>query len=574
MAEPCVYDRREMATPELKGNRILLLLGLIFILGTVARVACFVAPHGAIEPEGGEYARIAQNLRNGTGYVGIETPGPQLGFPPLFPVLIAVASYVTPDYEFAGRLVSLVLGAFLPLAVYGVAAWLVPWRTAMIAAAISAIHPLFVQLSSTVFAEGSYATLLLLAVYLSLRAFDNASLVCWAAMGGAFGAAFLIRQEAILPLGIAVLFGLTGCGMLSVRLQRSLVAAGVFLICTTPQMFLLYSSTGTIRFEGKSAINSVLGNEVLSKSGSQFEEGICRASYGINEQLQPTGVFMRANAEIIREHRVTLRQRVSYFREAILRNTPTLFGHLRSAWLGAPFLPALAVLGTMRRTWRRSVARRHMFVLLVPATTVATTFAVVHAVYPRYYFNLVPFLLIWAAAGLTELIRWTNRNFATILGTRTVIIPGILVAGFVTTAMIGYSLQGTRNLFLFREGGTESQPIEDAGVWIGRQQDARTTVMDVLNPVAFHANADYLHFPCCSAALATRFIENTKTEYIVLRRSFQSGRYPGDYYATWLASGIPDSRAQVAYVTPGDNSNGVVVYRWRHSGADSPKDTN
>src|SRR5262249_52145954 len=39
---------------------------------------------GAIENEGAEYARIAQNLRNGAGYVGISIPGVELLFNPLY----------------------------------------------------------------------------------------------------------------------------------------------------------------------------------------------------------------------------------------------------------------------------------------------------------------------------------------------------------------------------------------------------------------------------------------------------------------------------------------------------------
>jgi hypothetical protein len=47
--------------------------------------------------------------------VGIATPGPEVNFPPLFPVLIAGASFVIQNYEWAGRVVWLVLGALLPL---------------------------------------------------------------------------------------------------------------------------------------------------------------------------------------------------------------------------------------------------------------------------------------------------------------------------------------------------------------------------------------------------------------------------------------------------------------------------
>src|SRR5215471_3266180 len=97
---------------------------------------------GAIESEGAEYARIAENLRNGRGYVGISTPGTQLVFPPLLPSMIATASLITlNDYELAGRLVSFLLGALLPWPVFGIANRLFHWRVAAIAAVLTVVYP-------------------------------------------------------------------------------------------------------------------------------------------------------------------------------------------------------------------------------------------------------------------------------------------------------------------------------------------------------------------------------------------------------------------------------------------------
>src|SRR5262249_40004158 len=159
--------------------------------------------------EGAEYAAIARNLRHGLGYVGIATPGPELGFPPAFPILIAIASYVTGDFEWAGRLVAIVLGAALPLPVFGIASLLFARPVPLIAAAIAACHPLLVNLSIAVLSEGPYATLVLSAVYVVLLALTKPPRwTRWALAGATFGIAYLVRQEAVAPFGIGVLFGL------------------------------------------------------------------------------------------------------------------------------------------------------------------------------------------------------------------------------------------------------------------------------------------------------------------------------------------------------------------------------
>src|SRR5437773_2022235 len=103
-------------------DRLWLSLTLLVAASFAVRVAALAYwGTGAIESEGAEYARIAENLRNGIGYVGLVTPGAQLNFNPLFPLLIAGTSFVTHNYEWAGRLVALVMGALLPLPVFGIA---------------------------------------------------------------------------------------------------------------------------------------------------------------------------------------------------------------------------------------------------------------------------------------------------------------------------------------------------------------------------------------------------------------------------------------------------------------------
>src|SRR5207244_2358217 len=75
--------------------RLWILLTLLLAASFALRVAAWAYwQTGAIESEGAEYARIAANLRNGVGYVGIVTPGAQLNFNPLFPLLIAGTSFL------------------------------------------------------------------------------------------------------------------------------------------------------------------------------------------------------------------------------------------------------------------------------------------------------------------------------------------------------------------------------------------------------------------------------------------------------------------------------------------------
>jgi 4-amino-4-deoxy-L-arabinose transferase-like glycosyltransferase len=494
-------------------------------------------------------------------------------FPPLFPSLIAAASWVTHnDYELAGRLVSFLLGVLLPLPVFGIAIRLFHWRAAVIAAALAVVYPLFINLSFTVFSEGPYITVLVTAVYLVLHAFDHPSVMSWSLVGAACGLAYLIRQEAVGPLVLALLLGLFARDAAPVmKVKRAAAALTVFIVLASPQVLLLYRSTGKLRLEGKSTINYAWGIRALAEqAGSRNDQSIQETDYdaanSINDRLEGTGVGMRPNAEIILETRVQARVLIRFFEEAVRRNTPELFAKLRERWIGAPFLPALALLGAVRRTWQRRTALHHLFFISVPATAVLTTFTVVHAIYVRNYFVLVPFLLIWAANGLVEVARWTNRNIAVIFRRRNAWMPGALVAGLIAVLMLNYALKDTRNLFVFRESSPESVGAKDAGVWIKKQQTRRARVMDVLDTVAFHADADYVHFPSCNAGLALRYIEKEKIDYVIFRRGFDQPRY----YKDWLQSGIPNARAQLVYATAEGDPSGILVFRWNQLATNRP----
>jgi 4-amino-4-deoxy-L-arabinose transferase-like glycosyltransferase len=163
----------EASSPgKLNGHRVLL---LILATALVLRGLCAILFNGEIDPEGAEYARIAENILLGRGYVGIATEGVQLFFPPLFPplfpLLIAGISMLIGDPETAGRTLNVFFGALLVLPVYGIARRLFDGNVGLGAAALVAVHPYLVNLSTTVYCEPTYLTLLLSAVFAAMAAF-------------------------------------------------------------------------------------------------------------------------------------------------------------------------------------------------------------------------------------------------------------------------------------------------------------------------------------------------------------------------------------------------------------------
>ena len=552
MAFSALWPPSALPTSKSMNHRSWVLLSLIVAAGFAVRVAALAYwQTGAIENEGAEYIRLAENLREGIGFVGIAMPGTQLLFNPLFPLLIAAASFVTGNYEWAARLVSLVLGALLPLPVFGITSRLFNRRVGLIAALLTILHPLLVSLSLTGFSEGPYTTLLLSAVYVTVRAIDHPSTKLWSFVGAAFGLAYLLRAEAVAAFLIAVGFAFAAieCGT-TAKCKRAVAAIGIFLVIALPEVILIYRSTGKALLEGKSTVFFEIGTRILSAEkslevdhklpdGQQVESyhtsnmilgpeqlfdsaAFKWAQYAVDTNVRPTGTTMRTNAEVIRETSITLKETFHLVEEAMRRKASLMVHELSRSWIVPPFVLALlGILGTLRQPWRRPQASSRLFVMLIPVAPVVATISAFWTE-PRYYFVLVPLLLIWASNGLIEVGLWTKAASAALgwkAGTGPV-VSKYIIPGLIGAAIVILPLKGVRALDYFTSGSPSRRIEKDVGLWIGRQQIRPVRIIDLAYglSLAVHADAQHVQFPYCNGDLALRFLDAAQVDYVVLRR--------------------------------------------------------
>lgn len=563
------------------------LMALILVAGLAVRLAALAyCGTGTIESEGAEYAKIAENLRNGVGYVGLVSAGPQVLFPPLFPLLIAAASYLTHDYEFAGRMVAMIMGVLLPLPVFGIASRLFTRRAGYVAAILVLLHPVAVYLSFSVYSEGPYATLLLSSIYLTIRALDEPSTKRWMFVGGGFALCYLVRPEAFAAFAITLSFAFVATrGSYSVKFKRASVAALVFLVIALPQVMFLYNKTGKLMLEGKSTILfSYTGSRMLAaerhpgadyvmpgglhdvpsaapdrEGGYPERWGDKWAFYGINSQVRPTGMAMRPFVEVARDNRPNLKDSFALLKRGIRRNVPNFLPKLFSPWIG-PLLPALALLGVVRRPWRGLKATRRLYVMSVTLAPVIAMFFVLWGD-DRYWFIFLPLLSVWAANGVLEVAMWVKTSSAAAgwtLLSRTLpsnwIIPSLLVLAIVVSPA-----SSVRKNFTFSDYAPPTRVDKEVGLWIGHLQNHPIRVMALSLPVSYHAGAQqHLYFPYCTGDLAVRYLDAAHVDYVVLRR----GKKFTKYYDDWLTTGIPSGRAELLQLPPGEKSDDLVVYRW------------
>jgi 4-amino-4-deoxy-L-arabinose transferase-like glycosyltransferase len=548
---------------------------------------------GTIESEGAEYAKIAENLRNGVGYVGLVSPGPQVLFNPLFPLLIAGVSFFTSNFELAGRIVSLFICSLLPLPVFGIASRLFNRRVGFVAAALTILHPLLVYLSFMVYSEGPYAVLLLSSVYLVVRALDGpSSTKMWLLIGATFGLTYLLRAEAFAAFSISIMFALFATvGTVAARLKQAACAVVVFLALAAPEVIFLHHETGKLALEAKTTILfSYAGRRILAAEKKPEVEYVSDggrveipsrapdmaggyperweekwATYAIDSHLQETGFAIRPFVDIARETHVRPREMFPLIARGLRKGIPGLIGGLSARWMGAPLLPLLALIGVVFcRPWygRRAVLR--LFVALISAAPVLATLFVLWGD-ARYYFIFVPFLCIWAANGLVEIGLWVTASLGTVARggfTRHAVFQW-LVPGLLGTVMIIGSIKPAVSLYEFSDSAMPTRVDKELGEWLGHRQDQGIRVMDLSLPLSYHADArQHVYFPYCTGDLALRYLDTAKVDYIVLRHGEKFTRY----YEDWLTKGIPNHRAELLQLPSIRGAENYSIYAWHRGG--------
>jgi hypothetical protein len=288
------------------------------------------------------------------------------------------------------------------------------------------------------------------------------------------------------------------------------------------------------------------------------------AFYGIDSHAKGMGFPLRRHTEVIREANIRPRDVLVLVGRGIRQNAPLVFQRLTSGWIGAPFLPALALLGALRRPWRGEQARSRLFVMVVATAPILATFSALWNE-QRYFFVLVPLLCIWAANGLYEVGLWTKASSAaagwTLLA-RPAISQGI-VPGLIGLATIISPIPGVSNrVSVFVDSALPSRVDKELGMWIGHQQNHPVKIMDLSIPLAFHAGAQFTYFPYCTDDMALRYLDASQVDYIVLRREEKFTQY----YAEWLTHGIPDPRAELVQPSSVTGADKFVIYRWHRSG--------
>ena len=530
-------------------------LGAILLVALTVRVVAVVSFTGAIDPEGSEYARIAENLTAGHGYYGIATPGKQLMFPPLFPFMIAATSLVTRQAELAGRLVSVVMGTLLVVPVFLMARHLYHRATAYVAAWLIAVHPYLIGFSTTVNVEMTYLTLALTGIYFAFRALRAPEGRAFVLAGVFFGLAYLTRPEAVvyplIALGVTWIYVfLTDRGAFRRVALRSLWLPALFLILAAPYVLWLHAETGQWRLEGKSAVNYTAAVRMLG--GLELAE----AEFGVERDLTERGVQIASNLEVIRTSDFRAGDLVFYLRGQAKAVAKYSLDLVKQTSFGSPPLFLLALYGLFRRPWHRELAANHVVLFTVLGVTTATLLFI-HYRTDRFLLLFVPILAVWAAQGILELAKWAASTMRLLRRGSPPFprVPWLLVPVLVSII----PLVTAPNVYHMYLANRSSRPMRAAGEWLKAYAPGPKTVVDASTMLAFHAAATFVPFPYSDSDVAMRYLEKRRADFVVLS-DHEGALSSRPYLKEWMDAGVPSPRAKLIYSVNDKEAGRIRIY--------------
>jgi 4-amino-4-deoxy-L-arabinose transferase-like glycosyltransferase len=539
----------------LSSNEMIILAVVIAVLLRIGVLSAAHAHGLVIDSEGSEYARIAQNLRSGHGYVGIFNNGAELNDAPLFPLLIAALSFILPSAEMAARVISIAGSATLVIPMFKLAGRMYNRRVATLATVLVVFHPLFVARSILCCSETFYLTLLMFGLYCSMLWFDEYRLGTSILAGVFFGLAYLMRPEALL---FAAAFGAAGLVLgLFTKARRTvligvLIMAGVFTLLAAPYIAFLSIHTGAIRIEGKGALAYAWGTRM--NSGMSYQE----ATTKIADDLTGVGVYMMPYSELLNTTSYSFKDLLAYLLRSAPRNLKIIYYELMTTQSqGAPLIWVMAVLGLVRSPWDRKRLMNEGILLLSVVIMVLTLLSV-QSLPPRYYHSIVGILLLWTAKGADELYDWARNTFAVLsMKKRVPRLAGLSVQWTAVFLLFALSLRSVIGNSEFGEAMRTDRKV--VGQWLAQQSPRPKWVMDTSLLTTYYSGAGLMYLPYSSSNIALHYIAEKHPDFIVL---LQDSRRSTPYLAQWFDKGIPDHRAELIYDKGDTRGERVKVYRW------------
>jgi len=461
---------------------IIILLAMAFGL----RLFLVIFPE-VIYNDGTEYVRYAKQILSGN-WKGSKAP-------PLYPVLIALASRWISNFELAGIWVSVIFGTLTVLPVFFLGRAIFNKKVGILSALFVVVHPFLYLSSGSVLTESVYHFLLPMAVLFGWRVFREGQLWDILFFSLFTSLAYLTRPEAIGYLFVFsfwILFIPLSSGQRRRWFKRVIIvclAILCFLAFSFPYLRLIKEETGRWEISKKFSISM----------GSISEEG-----------MVPIENFTRTK-------KITL---VSFLKEPLEVVKKIIFGWFQALYMfQRGFHPLLFLLALLGFVWsvREAPSKKGSLYLLSYFIFYFALLFPFFWVVRRYTSLMSTVALPWTSLGFIGLTRWISNHLKEDQW-RKVFPVLFLIMILIVVFIQGRVWHGREHRIIQRE----------IGLWMKDHLPKEGKLMSRLPQEAFYAEMDWIRIPKGSYEEIMETARAQGVRYILIDEKVRE-EWPGFY---------------------------------------------
>lgn len=509
-----------------------------------------------ISADGVTYVHIAKNL------ILDGSPGWQATWTaPFFPVLVAVLYPVFDNFVIAATVVSKIMTAMLPLAVYLLTRDIFNSRVGIVAAILTALHPHFIFASGAFEPEPTYTTIQVFSLWAIWRAFKSSGQwsgasdqltqnskpetrnFLWGILGGVISSlAYQTRSEGMLTFVFAMLALL----IISLNDQRQesggrrLKGKRLIILSIITVSFILTSLPYLIFLKG------TYGKWVLSPKSSYVQIWMKDRIYHDNdlgEQGNPELWGLSKNGKLMWQEPKGVGDLASYLMEKPARNLriylhnftmqiPGRIPNNSGQWLYPQVYPWYFVIPAL--FWISvSLIKKDTAITSHPSSSILTDwgktlfllspFAILFILpivtegWWKYLLPYSPFLVILAVAGISEIC--ARFHWKQLLPALTIVIVCYSLWAVKASSLVKHGDRGVT----MRVSMVEEQ--KKAGIWAQKKFKGTPNYMISWSKLAYYLNGRWTAMPVTTYDRMVWYARKNRVDYIVFETS---GKYESD----------------------------------------------
>ncbi|HKR00708.1 MAG TPA: glycosyltransferase family 39 protein [Pyrinomonadaceae bacterium] len=522
-------------------NERFLLLGGCALAALLVRL--FVLSSGyVITPDGVIYAWLGRHLASGNFHEGLSAYQQ-----PLYPLLVGFSSLLFPDLEFAGRMVSVLMGSLLVIPVYFLASSFYGKRVATLAAYMTIVFPVLVYYSTQLLTESTYALAFTATVLAGWHALKRSRPQLFFLTGVSLGTCYLIKPEAF-----GFFFLLCALVFIAKRYRQgvtwraasryALALSAGFLLLASPYIIYLRHQTGRWTISEKLNAHFLL----LTPAEEAPRPPAPAVVPPPADVPSPVATDLQPPADLAPESRLT---------KFIVDATRSLRREYEI--LNLIFPPVFVLLtgvGLFRVKWSRARLAQELYLGSFLIVSLAGYALAVSDI--RYFVSLLPLLICWLANGVVEFERWVIETSSQVRGAhdggrKT----GIMVRAICVVLTVALLLP----LFVYLNRGDKWSDYfgqKMAGAWIKAHALSTPRVMSE-NPItSFYAGGEYVHLPDEEYPAVIASARQQKVGFLVVYARYQ--RNTRLSFLLQAQNTLPEIKPVYRYGTEGFQ---VVVYQ-------------